>query len=300
MREKTRRHRQLEILNSRYGLSSYEKEALKKLDAGFEGELIFDGILEKFIRGTNIVHIKDYNFHPEIIGRRMLTRSREEAAHVQIDNVVIARDFLYTFEIKNYSFDLEYTDSGWFFENGTEFADPLMQVMKQRNMLGKVVSGLGHQIRMFNVLVFINENQTIFNLPARSDVIVRSNLNKKLSKSMVGNHHNHSNLAADLESQRLTDMKYQGDTVVEFHDIKKGVFCAECGERLKRVNRYRYKCNSCSRETAVLNVLKQLIMELGILNRTWTITPSLIQSYSDDEISEYCVRDNKKRGLLQF
>ena len=71
MREKTRRHQQLEILNRRYKLSSYEKEELLKLEAGREGEMIFDGILENFIAGTNIVHLKDYNFYPEEIDRRM-------------------------------------------------------------------------------------------------------------------------------------------------------------------------------------------------------------------------------------
>src|SRR5699024_7490913 len=106
VREKTRRHQQLEILNRRYKLSSYEKEELLKLEAGREGEMMFDGILENFIAGTNIVHLKDYNFYPEEIDSRFLTRLKEGEAHVQIDNVVLAKDFLYTFEIKNYSFDL--------------------------------------------------------------------------------------------------------------------------------------------------------------------------------------------------
>lgn len=44
MREKTRRHRQLEILNHRYALSTYKIEELQKLDAGHEGEVIFDGL----------------------------------------------------------------------------------------------------------------------------------------------------------------------------------------------------------------------------------------------------------------
>ncbi|CAM4226812.1 nuclease-related domain-containing protein [Lacicoccus alkaliphilus] len=300
MREKTRRHRQLEILNRRYTLSIYEVEELQKLDAGYEGELIFDGLLGAFINGTNIIHIKDYNFYPANADHHLLTRPKDEAAHVQVDNVVIAKDSLYTFEIKNYNFDLHYEDAKWYFENGNDFTDPLMQLVKQRDMLVKLFRGMNHQIRMFNVLVFINKNQTIFNLPARNEIIVRSNLQKKLSKAMMYNHYDHSSLAANLESRRAGVLKYQGDTTVEFRELAKGVFCISCTERLVRVNHYKFKCAKCSEEIPVLDVVKQLIMELGILNRSWTVTPSLIQQYSDHEISEYCVRDNKNRGLLDF
>lgn len=300
MREKTRRHQQLEILNCRYKLSSYEKEELKKLDTGYEGELKFDSIIESFISGTNIIHMKDYSFDPGDIDARLLTRSKDDVAHVQTDNLVIAKDFLYTFEIKNYSFDLNYTDGKWFFENGSEFSDPLIQVVKQRDMLGKLLGSFRRRIKMYNVLVFINENQTIYNLPTSNEIIVRSNLKKKLSKAMVNNHYDHNGLVADLESRRLFDLKYQGDAVVDFHGLDKGVFCAGCGERLARLHKYKFKCNKCKSEFTVLNVLNQLIKELNILNRTWPVTPSFIQQYSDGEISEYCIRSNKKKGLLKY
>ena len=287
-------------MDKRYELSAFEKEGLQKLEAGYEGELIFDRILEKFIHGTNIIHMKDYNFHPEAVDDRLLTRSKEEAAHVQIDNVVIAKDYLYTFEIKNYGFDLHHRDSQWFFDNGGEFADPLAQIVKQRNMMGKLLGDLQHRLRMFNVLVFINKDQTIFNLPAKHEIIVRSNLRKKLARAMTTNHHDHSRLVSDLESRRITGLKYQGDTTVDFRELRKGVFCTACGERLVRVNRYKFLCSGCRETFSVLELLKQMILELQILNSSWTVTPALIQKYSNDEISEYSVRDNKKRALLDY
>lgn len=300
MRKKTRRHQQLEILNCRYKLSSYEKEELQKLEAGYRGELIFDEILEGFIRESNIIHLKDYNFYPEDIDQLLLTRSKEDGAHVQIDNLVLAKDFLYTFEIKNYSFDLDYRDAKWFFENGNEFSDPLVQVMKQRNMLSKLLGGLGHQIRMFNVLVFINENQTIFNLPASNEIIVRSNLHKKLSKAMVNNHYDHGELVANLESRRLFDLKYQGDAVVDFRSLEKGVFCVGCGERLARLNRNWFRCDVCKLDIPILVAVNQLINEIKILNKSWTLTPTLIQIYSGGQISEAYVRFNKKRKIIEL
>lgn len=300
MRKKTRRHQQLEILNCRYKLSSYEKEELQKLEAGHEGEMIFDGILEDFIHGSNIIHLKDYNFYPEDIDQRLLTRSKRDVPHVQIDNLVLAKDFLYTFEIKNYSFDLDYRDDKWFFENGNEFSNPLVQVVKQRNMLAKLLGGFGHQIRMFNVLVFINENQTIFNLPASNEIIVRSNLHKKLSKAMVNNHYDHSRMVGNLESRRLFDMKHQGDAVVGFRDLEKGVFCTGCGERLVRLNRNWFKCGKCEDVVPIITVAQRVIDEMSILNKSWILTPTSIQTFSGGQISDFYIRKNLKNTILKL
>ncbi|MCD2136603.1 nuclease-related domain-containing protein [Salinicoccus halitifaciens] len=297
MREKTRRHQQLEILHARYMLPAYEKDELHKLEAGFIGELEFDGIIEPFIKGSNIIHIKDYSFHPEdVLGRS--TKSREDASHVQLDNVVVAKDFLYTFEIKNYSFDLIYKDGKWYFENGSEFASPLLQVARQRDMLGKMLYGFGSDIRMFNVVVFINANQTIFNLPAAGEIIVRSNLHKKLSKAMAGNHYDHSRLVSRLEERKIDVVKYQRDTTVEFRELAKGVFCKGCGRKLMRRNRDWFRCAPCGVDIPILDAARRLIHELKVLNRSWKVTPSLVQAFSDGEISEFYVRSNVKRGRL--
>ena len=162
VREKTRRHQQLGILNRRINCHRMKREELLKLEAGRRGN-DFDGILRillpepiSFTLKTIILSGRDR--------QSVLTRSKEGEAHVQIDNVVLAKDFLYTFEIKNYSFDLSYK-TPWYFENGNEFSDPLVQVTKQRNKMSRLLGSFTHQIRMFNVLVFINENQTIYNLP---------------------------------------------------------------------------------------------------------------------------------------
>ncbi|SOC37974.1 nuclease-related domain-containing protein [Salinicoccus kekensis] len=297
MREKTRRHQQLEILHERYILPAYEKDELQKLEAGFIGELEFDGIIEPFIKGSNIIHIKDYSFYPED-APELSTKSREDASHVQLDNLVVAKDFLYTFEIKNYSFDLIYKDSKWYFENGNEFASPLLQVARQRDTLGKMLYGFGSEIRMFNVVVFINKRQTIFNLPAAGEIIVRSNLHKKLAKAMAGNHYDHSRLISRLEERKVDVVKHQRDTTVGFRELAKGVFCGGCGRKVTRKNRDWFRCRGCEVDIPILDAAARLIRELKVLNRSWKVTPSLIQAFSDGEISEFYVRSNVKRGRL--
>lgn len=299
MRAKTRRHQQLEILSARYRLSAYEKDELQKLEDGYQGELQFDGIIGSFITGTNIIHMKDYSCHPED-AQGILTRSKEDTSHIQVDNVVVVKDFMYTFEIKNYNFDLFYKDAGWYFENGNEFTSPLLQLGRQRDMLGKMLRSFDSRIRMFNVVVFINENQTIFNLPATTEIIVRSNLHKKLSKAMGGNQYDHSHLVSRLESRKVDVMKYQRDTIVEFRELEKGLFCEQCGRKLLRRNRDWFRCAACEVDLPILDATARLIRELKVLNRSWKVTPSLIQTFSDGGISEFYVRSNVKRGRLKL
>ena len=299
MREKTRRHQQLEILDARYMLPDYEKDELQKLESGFIGELELDGIIEPVIEGSNIIHIMDYSFYPgDVPGRS--TKSKEDASHDQLDNLEVSKDFLYTFEIKNYSFDLIYKDSKWYFESGNEFASPLLQVARQRDALGKMLYGFGSEIRMFNVVVFINKRQTIFNLPADNAIIVRSNLHKKLAKAMAGNHYDPSRLISRLEDRKADVVKYQRDTTGGFRELAKGVFCGGCGRKVMRKNRDWFRCGDCEVDIPILDAAARLIRELKVLNRSWKVTPSLIQAFSDGEISEFYVRSNVKRGRLEL
>src|SRR5699024_10991853 len=133
-----------------------------------------------------------------------------------------------------------------------EFSDPLVQVTKQRNMMSRLLGSFTHQIRMFNVLVFINENQTIYNLPSTNEIIVRSNLRRKLSKAMVNNHYDYSGLVADLESRHLTVLKHQANTTVAFLNLDKVMCFVKCGARVARLNLNRFKCGRCGIDTPSL------------------------------------------------
>src|SRR5699024_1986881 len=120
----------------------------------------------------------------------------------------------------------------------------------------------------------------------------------KIYKAIEYNYNNNSGMVAYLEYLHLTVLKHQGDTTVEFLNLDKGVFCVKCGDRLARVNRNRFKCGRCGIDTPILVAANQLINEIKVLNQSWTLTPSLLQLYSDGEISEAYVRANKKRKMI--
>lgn len=298
MRNKSRRHKQLEILSYRYDLPEADLIELENLKRGYEGELEFDGVLEDEFSQLNFVHVKDYCFK---VGRKNFSSTKSEDSidrEIQIDNIIIAGDRMITFEIKNYNFDLKYDDGQWSYMKGKKFSDPLIQIRRQKNDLQELAEDIGFNIKVFSTIVFINPHQTIYNLPEHSEVIVRSNLLKKLKKVLWENRNDYSGLMEQLEVRRLPESQYQGDTGVLFENLKTGVFCEECGGKLTRVNLRTFGCTECNINLSALTMLKRLIYELEILNRSWKITPATINKFSGKEISESCVRKHKMAGSI--
>ena len=71
---------QLHILKRRSILSESESKEYNKLQSGYLGELEFDKILDGYLTGLEVYHLKDYRFK---------VNTSEE---VQIDNLLISGD----------------------------------------------------------------------------------------------------------------------------------------------------------------------------------------------------------------
>lgn len=300
MRKKSRRHKQLEILTYRYDLSEEDLIELENLRKGYEGELTFDKVLEDEFGDVDFIHIKDYCFKIQR-GSSVSTKSESSIdREIQLDNIIIAGDRMITFEVKNYSFDLKYDEGHWAYLNGRKFSDPLIQIRRQQDALQELVEEPGFTVKVFSTIVFINPDQTIYNLPENPEIIIRSNLLKKLKQVLRENRNDYSKMIKYMEARRLPESQYQGEVGVLFEELKTGVFCGECGERLHKRSNYNYFCESCDRIIPILTVVKRLIYEIGTLNMNWKITASILHKYSKESISESCMLKYRKAGKIKY
>lgn len=106
MRKPPLKLEQLSILKARTALCTEELNELDYLMTGFVGEVEFDRVLDEYIQGTNNIHLKDYRFKTKTDAdsfRKVDTKSSE----VQIDSLLISKNRIFTFEIKNYNQDLK-------------------------------------------------------------------------------------------------------------------------------------------------------------------------------------------------
>lgn len=290
----------MEVLSYRYDLVEEELVELENLKRGHEGEIEFDKILADEFNDVDFVHIKDYCFKT---GKKSISTTKSEASidrEVQIDNIIIAGDRVITFEIKNYNFDLKYGDGEWTYMNGSKFSDPLIQIRLQKSYLQKMFEDFSSNLKVFSTIVFINPEQTIYNLPEHPEIIVRSNLLKKLKKVLLENRHDYSRLLERLEARRLPESQYQGEVGILFEELKLGVFCGECGEKLHKKSNYNYFCQSCNQLLPILTVIKQMIYEIRTLNKEWKITASILHKFSKKSISESCMLKYRKTGKIKF
>jgi len=299
LRNKNRRHRQLEILSYRYDLSEADLNELKVLAGGYAGEIEFDRILEEDFGDVEFIHLKDFCFKVGRSGSQTKAESSVDQ-EIQIDNIIIAGDRMFTFEVKNYNFDLIYAEGQWTYENGRKFGDPMLQVGRQKAALQGFLDKAGFSINLYGTIVFINRDQTIFRLPDNPEILVWSNMRKKLRKVLHSNRYDHSDLIGRLEAERLEESQYQGDVGVVFDKLKTGIFCGDCGGRLMKRSNYNYDCVQCSKVWPVLMVAKNLVEEIKVLNRTWKMSPSKLHKYSGGAISESCILKYKKAGKIDI
>src|SRR5699024_11994623 len=129
--------KQLQILTRRTLLDETEEKEKEKLTRGWQGELGFDKLIDTAVRGKEIYHLRDYRF--KIDSGTETLKVASGMSEVQIDNVLIAGDHVYTFEVKNFGFDLIYDSKIWFFESGGEYKDWRLWGKRQRTSVERII-----------------------------------------------------------------------------------------------------------------------------------------------------------------
>lgn len=290
--------KQLQILKRRTILGETEEKERVKLQRGYAGELEFDKLLGEFVRELDVYHLKDFRFKLDSGGGPMKVAGG--LSEVQIDNVLVAGDRVYTFEVKNFGFDLVYGAKSWHFTGGREYKDLSMQVNRQRTSLDLLLRSGGFNYDITSHLVFVNPRQTIYNMPNLENLLVPSNTHRRLNSICVSNRYDQSTLAGYLDSCRLTKSMYDLPANVSFMELRPGAFCYRCDSvaELERVNRFLYCCSSCKTTYKTLKIVEVLIDELRTLNDGWKVTPQTISTLSGGAVSPSCVRSYRRKGLI--
>lgn len=299
MRAKTVKLMQLEILNRRTMLSDEDRKDFNKCRMGHVGELQFDSVIEML--ACPVVHLKDYRFQlDDSAGRDK--KVGNGPSEVQIDNIIITDDQLYTFEIKNYQYDMEYyADRPWRFAGGREIVNPMNQVDSHRNVLTSLMKDFNMQFNLSANLVFIHPEQTIYNLPNHPNIYTRSNLNKRLKYLLKPNRYDYSRFVEMLDTRRIFKSAYDSDANVTFEELAGGVFCADCANSsLRRMHRDKFVCDECGDVMTKPEVVQQLIRELHILNSTWQVNSEMIAKYSGNQFSGSTIRRYRLKGYIDF
>jgi hypothetical protein len=283
----------LRILNLRMELTEDEKKYYLNLKKGYEGEVKFDLITDKF--QSNCLILND-----------LLLKVDNTTS--QIDTSIIFQDTLHLFEIKNFEGDFSYQSDKLQTVKGKDYKNPLHQINRSTILLNQLLQS--HKIN-FNIVahvVFINPEFTLFQAPPNLPFIYPTQLNRFFKKyhtkpSRLNTFH--MQLAEKLVSLHQTESPYALLPKYEYHQLKKGITCRVCQSFLIDALGKNVVCSECGCQESVEFAVLRSVEEIKILFPDRKITTNIIYEWCaivpcKKRISRILGRNFKVTGVHQW
>lgn len=235
----------LELLDSRMTLHYREKQHLFTLSKGYEGELIFDSIVEKHLSSDALV-LNDLSL---VIG----------STPIQIDSIIITSEAIYLYELKNYEGSYIDTAGQLRTEAGQDIVSPAGQLNRTTTIFSKLVNQWDNILSIIPKVVFINSSFFLYEAKKESpyiflpQLITHFNGIKRQSSSLSARHYHLSDKLLE-ESQK--DLPYQRKLPsYDFKDLKKGLSCINCQSFELDITTKMSLCRSCGHKTSLNDLI---------------------------------------------
>ena len=191
---------------------------------------------------------------------------------VQIDFLVVSDDYVYHFEIKNYSGDYYIKNDQFINDYGSMFYTPFQQLYRANNELQLLLKKCEINREIKTILIFTNPTFTLKSqIPPQYEVLLPTELHK--IQRLFKNYkiaENHRILKIIEEEKNTFSDIYQNNKRVPFDDIKHGLKCPYCKsvDKLNISEKKKSVCcticsNKFSRRSIYLYNLKELFICKG-------------------------------------
>lgn len=254
-------------LNSRTKLSNKDKQQYLNAEKGYEGELLFDSLVEKLELGTLQLNDLLLQFNNTVF---------------QIDSLIITSDTIYLFEIKNYEGDYVYESDRFYKKPQTEIQNPIHQLKRSESLLRQLLQYNGFNINVVGYIIFINPEFTLYQAPLDKPFIFPSQIQRyleNLSKGTTKLTSKHHMIAHKLTSLHLDESPYKRLPVYHYDQIEKGITCMVCDSFSIEVERNACVCQKCDYKESVPNAILRSVNEFNLLFPDRKITTNSIQEW---------------------
>lgn len=239
--------RMLKLLNSRTSLSAKDKNNYHYLEKGFEGEKKFDAMIGNSSEYLIII--------PDLLFEFQNTT-------FQIDSLVIAKEEIYLFEIKNNERDHYFKDDNWYLISGKEIKNPLLQLKRSESLLRRLLQTLGFQLPIKSFLVFVNPHFFLYQAPMKAPIIFHPQLKHfidDLKAKSLKLTDRHENIAKKLLSLHIEETTFHHIPEYAFEQLKKGITCIKCSSFMKALNLKELACEKCgTKERSEMAILRSI------------------------------------------
>lgn len=278
----------LEFMYIRGCLSKNELSRYLHLSKGYEGELLFDALLERL--KTECLILNDLLFE---IGGNLF----------QIYAMLIFSEAIHVFDIKNYEGDYYYENEKFRKKPDIELMDPYLQLTRCESLLHRLLKQLHSTAPIKASLVYVNPEFTMYQAPMDKSIIYPTQLNqlvKNLNTTPSKITDSHHKLAAKLKSLHIDKFPYQKLPVIDFNTLKKGPFCFNCHSFNVCVVGQDSICKDCDYKESMTNTVLRSVEEFRYLFPDEKITVIAIYELLDGKLSKQQIRRVLKKNFTAF
>ncbi|MDN3019870.1 nuclease-related domain-containing protein [Paenibacillus sp. BSR1-1] len=254
----------LGILNTRMDLPLDAKNKYLSLKKGYDGEMKFNSLTEMLgceclISNGLLLEVNNTKF--------------------QIDSLVISQPKIFMNEIKNLEGEYYYENGRFYYINGSERKNPLIQLQRSSSLLRQLLQSLGLYMPIEPWVVHINPEFTLYQASRHDPIILPTKVNSYMRKlDMLPSKVNgkHVKLADKLMSLHIKEPPYPRLPPYQYNWMRKGIICALCHSFSIFVCGQKCVCGGCGHEELVEAAVLRCVEELRLLFPEMKITTSAV------------------------
>lgn len=280
----------MEAIEARMALQSDGRRYLESLRKGYEGEVQFIRKLSA-LRCPHIL-LNDLLLHPKFSGQ------------IQIDSLLIIKDSIVLYEVKNYSGNWTYGTEN-FKNDAMEIPNPMIQALRTKNNFKQLIRECGYtNINVEVCVVFIHPEFTLYNAPFNKNMVFHSQISNHISyleKSAKPISWLFDDLITILETVKLPPEIFKRQIPpYEYAHLKKGIRCEKCNQILQRKSQRVSYCSICKNNSYNNDGVVRAIEEFRLLFPDKKLTGRLLMDWTDNSLSHTRCKVILKKARSNF
>lgn len=247
IRKKSKELLYYEALKARSHLSQNELYQYEVVVKGYEGECLYDDLLDESGH-NNLLVLRDIYLK---VGQSV----------TQFDSILISDYELKINEIKNFSGDYKYVNDQLFKGNQTISDDPLHQLGRATGKIKRLVQPDKNRLLVEGKLIYVNDE---FYLTSDNDmiwknIVARGNLKRYFRQvNSVSSSGDRAEKILEILQKHEVDNPYF-NLKADFNRVKTGIYCGRCGSFHLQKDRFHFSCLNCgSKESNETHVLRAI------------------------------------------
>src|SRR5690625_1252008 len=279
----------LENLNQRKTLKHSEVTKLQRLKKGYQGEIVFANALKKYLDPT---HYKIFDLNLSMDG----TVS-------QYDVLLLMKDNLLHFEVKNQSGDYYIKDGNWhYLLTNQQINNPLHQASRANRLLNDFLRLHHIKLEVNSFTVFVHPQFYLYYAPIDRKVIFPSQIKHFLENinQTAPKNYTHPDIYKLLTESHIEKLPHEVLPEYTYEELKKDVFCDGCLRNLYSKTNKFITCHSCNKTFTIKEVIEKSAIEFSILFPDEPITINKIHLWTNQSFNKKTIAKHLNSFLIHI